>query len=146
MNSVDALQRKPPFLPCAPDPDLSALRDRFRQQEDPVCQVVVHYATEFRLSPQEERLLRCAVAGLSDKCAASELGCSRNTVGTYWQRIFTKTGVRPQRQVLAQLLRFGVAGENRGLEAANYLYAVGCRINGQVLVARDYPQRGDASE
>jgi DNA-binding CsgD family transcriptional regulator len=70
--------------------------------------VVENYARRFRLSGQEGRLLLCAVRGIPDKCAADELGCSRNTVGTYWKRIFDKTGVRPQRDVLAHLLRESV--------------------------------------
>jgi|SRR5690606_4504899 len=62
------------------------------------------YCQRFALSEQETRLLTCAVAGLSDKCAALALGCSRHTIGTYWRRIFEKTGARPQKQVLIHLL------------------------------------------
>lgn len=75
--------------------------------DDPVRLALRRYAVSFRLSPQEERLLECAVYGMPDKCAAATLDCSRHTVGTYWQRIFAKTGMRPQRQVLAHLFRFG---------------------------------------
>lgn len=63
------------------------------------------YAAEYRLSRQERTLLCCAIRGVSDKLAADEMGCSRNTVGTYWQRIYRKTGVHPQRSVLAHMLR-----------------------------------------
>lgn len=70
-------------------------------------ELAVHsYAKRCSLSSQEHKLLTCAVRGVSDKVAAAELGCSRNTVGTYWQRICRKTGCHPQREVFADLLRF----------------------------------------
>src|SRR5690606_10974775 len=70
------------------------------------------YSQMFRLSPQERRLLACAVRGVPDKCAADELGCTRNTVGTYWKRIYAKTGKRCQKDVLAHLLRVLACGSH----------------------------------
>lgn len=70
---------------------------------------VDRYAVLYKLSPQECRLLVAAIAGESDKHAASSLGCSRGTVGTYWQRIFGKTGCRPRAAVIAHVLRSMIA-------------------------------------
>lgn len=64
------------------------------------------YARRHRLSRQELRLLITSINGVPDKRVAHEWGCSRSTIGTYWKRIFAKTGMRPQRNVLADLLRF----------------------------------------
>ncbi|MGC4094522.1 MAG: hypothetical protein QM756_42730 [Polyangiaceae bacterium] len=66
---------------------------------------VNRYATVHRLSPQELRLLLAAIAGESDKDAAAGLGCTRGTIGSYWQRIFAKTGQRPRAAVIAHVLR-----------------------------------------
>jgi len=74
--------------------------------------IVFSYSQMFRLSPQERRLLACAVRGVPDKCAADELGCTRNTVGTYWKRIYAKTGKRSQKDVLAHLLRVLACGSH----------------------------------
>lgn len=75
-----------------------------------VEKALCRYGEQYSLSRQELRLLDCAVRGVCDKKAADELGCSRNTIGTYWKRIFSKTGARPQKQVLAHLLRTSLAG------------------------------------
>jgi len=71
--------------------------------------VVTAYSGVHGLSGQESRLLLGAVQGTADKLIASEWGCSRATVSTYWKRIFAKTGMRPQREVLAHLVRFAGA-------------------------------------
>jgi DNA-binding CsgD family transcriptional regulator len=68
--------------------------------------VVSCYAGVHRLSTQEHRLLVAAVEGMTDKEAGIALGCARGTIGTYWQRIFVKTGSRPRSAVLADVLRF----------------------------------------
>ena len=68
--------------------------------------VVAVYSGVHGLSGQESRLLLSAVQGTADKRIASDWGCSRATVSTYWKRIFAKTGMRPQREVLAHLVRF----------------------------------------
>lgn len=68
--------------------------------------IVAVYSGVHGLSGQESRLLLGAVQGVADKLIASEWGCSRATVSTYWKRIFVKTGMRPQREVLAHLVRF----------------------------------------
>jgi DNA-binding CsgD family transcriptional regulator len=68
--------------------------------------VVAVYSGVHGLSGQESRLLLDAVQGTADKLIASDWGCSRATVSTYWKRIFAKTGMRPQREVLAHLVRF----------------------------------------
>jgi DNA-binding CsgD family transcriptional regulator len=52
------------------------------------------------------KVLEGAVEGAQDKHIAANCACSRSTVATYWKRIFAKTGMRPQREVLAHLLRF----------------------------------------
>jgi len=64
------------------------------------------YADRYRLSERERSLLVQAVSGVSDKLIADEWACSRDTIATYWKRIFVKTGCRPQRDVFAHLVRF----------------------------------------
>lgn len=66
---------------------------------------VQNFARTYRLSPREVALLRLAVLGRNNDQAAAELGCSRATVGTYWNRVFRKTGVSGQRDVIILLLR-----------------------------------------
>ena len=66
---------------------------------------VLAYAAKHRLSSREEQLLTLAVVGRTVQQAADELHLSPNTVATYWQRIYQKTGHRPQSEVLAHLLR-----------------------------------------
>jgi DNA-binding NarL/FixJ family response regulator len=66
---------------------------------------VQNFARTYRLSPREIALLRLAVLGRNNDQAAAELGCSRATVATYWNRVFRKTGVSGQRDVIILLLR-----------------------------------------
>ncbi len=76
------------------------------------------YAYKHSLSGQETRLLECTLLGISDEGAADELNCTRSTVGTYWKRIFHKTGHRPQREVLSHLLRMVLASRTETIEVA----------------------------
>jgi len=78
-------------------------------QEPGWRRIVAVYSGVHGLSGQESRLLLGAVQGTADKLIASDWGCSRATVSTYWKRIFAKTGMRPQREVLAHLVRFAGA-------------------------------------
>jgi DNA-binding CsgD family transcriptional regulator len=68
-------------------------------------QAVRGFAVANRLSRREAQLLELAVAGLNNKEAAAALGCQRPTVSTYWNRIFSKTGVRTQRDIMASIIR-----------------------------------------
>jgi DNA-binding NarL/FixJ family response regulator len=64
------------------------------------------FASCNRLAPRERQLLLSAFHGLNNDEAANELGCSRATVSTYWNRIFRKVGVRSQRDVFVALCAF----------------------------------------
>ena len=78
-----------------------------RAEGEPSWQrIVERYAAAHQLSRQELRLLLGIIEGRSDKSIAADWGRSRSTVSTYWKRIFAKTGQRPQREVLAHVLRF----------------------------------------
>ena len=55
------------------------------------------------LSKQEERVLRQARGGLTDKEIASEMGVSLETVRTYWQRIRKKVGAGTRAEIVARL-------------------------------------------
>ncbi len=55
---------------------------------------------QYRLSPKERRLVELAAAGTDNNEAARLLDCKRGTVTTYWRRIFRKTGLGSQREVL----------------------------------------------
>src|SRR5690606_10050720 len=61
--------------------------------------------TFYRLSARETQLLQLALAGRNNDEAADELGCARATIGTFWNRIFRKTGVSGQRDLMILLLR-----------------------------------------
>ena len=73
----------------------------------------VGFSAKYRLSPREEALLLCAISGKNNDEAAVILGCSRATIATYWNRIFSKVGRRSQRDVFCELLTF-VIGESEG--------------------------------
>lgn len=66
---------------------------------DPVTQ----FAREYRLSPREASLLRLSMRGRNNDEIAATFGCSRATISTYWNRVFRKTGVSGQREILALL-------------------------------------------
>ena len=66
---------------------------------------VNRFATRYRLSPKEASLVRHALEGLNNDEAADALGCSRPTVSTYWNRIFRKTGVSGQRDLVILVMR-----------------------------------------
>jgi DNA-binding CsgD family transcriptional regulator len=64
---------------------------------------VADFSRRYGLSPREAELLRFALAGMNNDEAAAELDCSRATVASFWNRIFRKTGVRGQRDVIILL-------------------------------------------
>ena len=73
---------------------------------EPRTRAICEFAARYRLSPTESRLLALAISGRTNDEAADALECARGTVGTYWNRIFTKTGERGQRNVMAALVRW----------------------------------------
>jgi DNA-binding NarL/FixJ family response regulator len=81
------------------------------QQANPILRA---YVDRYALSARETAVLVLTVEGLSDKEIADRLGCSRSSVSTYWCRIFSKTGSRPQRAVLSHIAR--TAAEHRDSE------------------------------
>ncbi len=78
---------------------------------------LAEFARAHRLSPRETSLLRLALSGLNNDEAAATLHCSRATVSTFWNRIFKKTGVRGQRDVMILLL--STYGRKSGLSHAD---------------------------
>jgi DNA-binding NarL/FixJ family response regulator len=127
MNEFDALpstERRPPVLlvtddyrastvvnltrvgdmvlpaPLAPETLLAAVDLLLTRRDE-----IARFARNYGLSPRETDLLRHAVLGLNNDEAAAALGCSRGTVATFWHRIFRKTGVSGQRDVMIRLLR-----------------------------------------
>lgn len=70
----------------------------------PSLDALSSFVRKYRLSPQETQLIRCAYDRLTTEQAAKVLGCRRATVSTYWNRIFRKTGVCSQRDVMVLLL------------------------------------------
>jgi len=87
-------------IPLAPETLLAAVNLLLARRDE-----VVPFAKAYGLSPRESALLRHAVLGLNNDEAASALGCTRGTVATFWHRIFKKTGVSGQRDVMILLLR-----------------------------------------
>lgn len=57
------------------------------------------------LSDRERTVLLLASEGLTDKEIARNLGLSRRTIGTYWERMRVKLGPFPRTQLVAKFLR-----------------------------------------
>lgn len=87
-------------LPIGGETLLRAIRQLLDRHDD-----VKRFATRYRLSPKEASLVRHALEGLNNDEAAGALGCSRPTVSTYWNRIFRKTGVSGQRDLVILVMR-----------------------------------------
>jgi DNA-binding CsgD family transcriptional regulator len=66
---------------------------------------VARFSQTHRLSPRETALLRLALSGKNNDEAAQALGCSRATISSFWNRMFRKTGVSGQRDVVILLHR-----------------------------------------
>lgn len=79
------------------------------EMENRLTLLVARFSRHYQLSPQESRLVECASRGLSNKAAADHLGCSLNTMGTYWRRIYQKTDAFGQKEVLASLFRLSIS-------------------------------------
>jgi DNA-binding NarL/FixJ family response regulator len=86
--------------PLEPDTLLRAIELVTERKDE-----VTAFAREHKLSPRETALLRLALSGLNNDEAAQVLGCSRATVSSFWNRIFRKTGVSGQRDVVILLHR-----------------------------------------
>lgn len=87
-------------LPISGETLLRAIRQLLDRHDD-----VSRFATRYRLSPKEASLVRHALEGMNNDEAACALGCSRPTVSTYWNRIFRKTGVSGQRDLVILVMR-----------------------------------------
>jgi DNA-binding NarL/FixJ family response regulator len=97
-------------LATAQDPERMVLAEGAARLDH----VIEAYAVSRHLSAQERRLLLATVKGSSEKEVAFSLGCRRSTTSTYWQRIFQKTGLRSQIEVLSAVLRWTIdAGSRR---------------------------------
>jgi len=62
------------------------------------------FAKEYKLSPAEAGLAARLVSGMSLRQAAAALGISENTVRSHLKRIFAKTGVRRQAELVRRVL------------------------------------------
>jgi two-component system nitrate/nitrite response regulator NarL len=69
------------------------------------------------LSGRERQVLRGIVAGRSTKEIARAMGVSTSTAGTHVQNVLTKLGVHSRLQVVALVVREGLADELRRPEA-----------------------------
>ncbi len=87
-------------LPISGETLLRAIRQLLDRHDD-----VHRFAARYRLSPKEALLVRHALEGLNNDEAADALGCTRPTVSTYWNRIFRKTGVSGQRDLVILVMR-----------------------------------------
>ena len=87
-------------LPVCGETLLRAIRQLLDRHDE-----VKRFASRYRLSPKEASLVRHALEGLNNDEAADALGCTRPTVSTYWNRIFRKTGVSGQRDLVILVMR-----------------------------------------
>jgi DNA-binding response OmpR family regulator len=65
---------------------------------------LLNYAMNRALSPRERDALRYSIERCSLRVAATRMGVSQNTLKKYWARIFEKTGLRSQRDVVRDVL------------------------------------------
>jgi two-component system invasion response regulator UvrY len=82
------------------------------------CRASARLAVEVvfdNLSEREVEVVQLALSGLDSQAAADAIGVSRRTVHTYWRRIFQKTGLRSQREVVMAVL--AAAPDDRQLPA-----------------------------
>jgi DNA-binding NarL/FixJ family response regulator len=91
---------------CAPKPDseaaildVAAKLRTLRGSTQDFGAAVEHFAALHKLSRREAALVIYAVTDPTTDAPAA-LQCSANTVKTYWTRIFDKTGLRSQREVV----------------------------------------------
>lgn len=73
------------------------------------------------IAPQQriEQIIEFAAQGLTDKEIAHELGISKHTVDTYWQRLKSKTGAKSRTATVIDFLRDRIEQQNRQLQEAN---------------------------
>jgi DNA-binding CsgD family transcriptional regulator len=79
----------------------------------PTCRVgdlVQRFSSERALSPAEQHVLVLAAHGLTTKEIATVRQQSAKTVDQYWYRIYCKTGLGSQRDLLARLLDLAMNG------------------------------------
>lgn len=86
-------------------PANSPAHGKLRERSQSGNRILRAYVERYALSARETAVLVLTVEGLSDKEIADRLGCSRSSISTYWCRIFSKTGSRPQRAVLSHIAR-----------------------------------------
>lgn len=111
----DDLVLPSPLVPGAPFRAVRLLASRSDE--------LTEFSRRHGLSPREAALLRFALAGLNNDEAAAELDCSRATVASFWNRIFKKTGVRGQRDVII-LLHQTSRSSKSGVFAVNKLNSI----------------------
>lgn len=80
---------------------------------DPIIQ---SFAKKNRFTPQEHKVLCLRIAGHHGKSIACAIGCSPNTVSTYWKRMFRKAACSDQAEVLASVLRFALTTSGGGID------------------------------
>lgn len=68
--------------------------------------LVEEFATRHALSPQQARLLECAITRRTAEEAAEIVGVAVGTVHSYWHRIAEKLGCRTRRDAVAMFLEF----------------------------------------
>ena len=68
------------------------------------------FAKDHKLSPAEAGLAARLVGGMSLRQAAAALGISANTVRSHLKRVFVKTGVRRQAELVRRVLTYEVGG------------------------------------
>jgi DNA-binding NarL/FixJ family response regulator len=100
--------------------DLLGLVETLRDRSS-ATRSVDNYCHTHGLSPRERDVIRAAAEGMVNKEIAYQLGCMPGTIATYWRRIYRKTGLTSQREVLAALIANtpGKTGSRRKLPAGD---------------------------
>jgi DNA-binding CsgD family transcriptional regulator len=70
--------------------------------------VVAVFGAAYRLSPAETEILHLAAHGLATKEIAAIRECSPKTVEALWSRVYGKTRLPSQREVMAGILQHAV--------------------------------------
>jgi len=74
------------------------------------------FCRHFHISGRCEDIVRGVAGGRTNAQMATELGCSRGTISSYWKRVFDRTQLRSQPEVVAAVLQFALQRLRRSRE------------------------------
>ena len=70
------------------------------------------------MTKREQQILAMSAEGLTDKIIAQAIGISRDTVATYWRRLFAKMGVSSRTEAIAKISATALSAQHSRFESA----------------------------